>query len=553
MPLPHILGSFRQVHSAVQRVVGSPRRERSQNQLLEPLSIANTHLSRIETLLGTIAKLQAEQLRVLQRSVPNTSGTPYADMDIDSILAPSNRILNQTQKLPEVQGQLFGESGRPQARPEQPATLKPSDYTQLNSKGQPIAKEVPVKATEISSAGRPVAAPVASGMAEGAAGAGEAAAGAEAATGALAGLRAGLAALGPVAVAAGAAIVAGKVIFETAAKSVAIAIGAVTSAMNAAQLPITSTIDALKGFRDSVTAVGRGVSEFVRLANPAYVQQFELAADDLTASIGRGLIPVLQAATKFTRGFADIAFRLSPVMERLTRSFDPIVNAIPKFVNQLEPSIRAIEKFIGSLAELNESQSETLIDAVSFSLNVMNAQLVIAVTGMELMTNTLKALADISNGIMKDLTGSTSLFGAFKGGGREGDISNKSVGATARPATIGSIEDYGKKAQQAAYSLGSASTPAEKTEKNTENIYKLLVSWFSSAEQFPDRMTKAFLDSDIGKAFLKLASMKTSDVVKEISPEAGQVIDRARDAGRFIDRQRDNASGFLRDTFGIDV
>lgn len=56
----------------------------------------------------------------------------------------------------------------------------------------------------------------------------------------------------------------------------------------------------------------------------------------LTASIGRGLLPTLQFATKVTRGFADVVFTLSGPVGRLTDSvlkplgsvFDTLVSTV---------------------------------------------------------------------------------------------------------------------------------------------------------------------------------------------------------------------------------
>ncbi|VTR95211.1 unnamed protein product [Gemmata massiliana] len=50
-------------------------------------------------------------------------------------------------------------------------------------------------------------------------------------------------------------------------------------------------IGMLGEFRDSVTAVGNALGQFVQLASPAIVQRFKFASDDLTASSGRRSFP----------------------------------------------------------------------------------------------------------------------------------------------------------------------------------------------------------------------------------------------------------------------
>jgi hypothetical protein len=60
-----------------------------------------------------------------------------------------------------------------------------------------------------------------------------------------------------------------------------------------------------------IGAVQGAVGRFVQLASPGEFNRFQLAVDDLQASIGRALIPVLEQATRFVRAVGNAFFGLS--------------------------------------------------------------------------------------------------------------------------------------------------------------------------------------------------------------------------------------------------
>ncbi len=203
-----------------------------------------------------------------------------------------------------------------------------------------------------------------------------------------------------------------------------------TAALNLVQAPALAIVGALKGMRDSMTALGSSVAEFVQLASPVHVQRFKIAADDLTASIGKILIPVMEFATKLTRRFADVIFTLSGPLQKLMGAFfKPLGAIIDALVTVSSPLINLLAMLIDAFAELADT-----------------------IGGF--ITRGLKAL------------------------GLDGKGLKDSTGAAVRPATIGSVEDYGRKAQQAAFSLGTAAGPEERSAKGIEDIYKFLKEGF---------------------------------------------------------------------------
>lgn len=60
-----------------------------------------------------------------------------------------------------------------------------------------------------------------------------------------------------------------------------------------------------------IAAVNVGIARFVKLANPGVFQRFQLAIDDLYASIGRALTPVLVKLTDVFRSIGSVIFSLS--------------------------------------------------------------------------------------------------------------------------------------------------------------------------------------------------------------------------------------------------
>lgn len=70
----------------------------------------------------------------------------------------------------------------------------------------------------------------------------------------------------------------------------------------------------------AVSSIQMQVARFVKLANPAEFQRFQQAVDDLYASIGRVLTPVLQAATDLFRSLGGALFGLNESGQRAIRA-----------------------------------------------------------------------------------------------------------------------------------------------------------------------------------------------------------------------------------------
>jgi hypothetical protein len=253
----------------------------------------------------------------------------------------------------------------------------------------------------------------------------------------------------------------------------------------------------LKGFRDSVTAIGNSVAEFVQLASPVHVQRFVIASEDLTASIGKILIPMMEFATKTTRAFADVIFTLSGPLKRLTEAgFDQLATVFDAAMDTLTPFIPLLTSWINLMALAMESQAAWM-----------------------------KMIGQLNH---------LFSFGGAAGGGK---ILKDSTGAAVRPAQFTSVEAYGKAAQQAAFSLGSAADPAEQTSLTVKDIYNLLVSWAGKLENLPQSIADAIKN-------------KTAEVVRDVADVPRELGAAGRDAGRWLEERGSDIERRARDIFG---
>lgn len=260
-------------------------------------------------------------------------------------------------------------------------------------------------------------------------------------------------------------------------------IGAFTNAISSINAPVIAAADQLRQFTAAATAMGRAVEPFVRLANPGVVQRFTLASEDLTASIGRFLVPVMLTATNITRAFADVMFKLSGPLNYLVKSvFDPLTNIIPKLTNELEPLLNEL----GDLAKITGDALKPFVTAITQeTADALRAVMPL----LKEFANELQVLALVLGNDLKNLSTAIEFGNGFVhlladinrlvGGVGAGRIFGASTGAAARPATTGSIEDYGRQAQLAAFSLGTGAMTAE--EKSADYLGKIW-DWLSKID-----------------------------------------------------------------------
>lgn len=351
-------------------------------------------------------------------------------------------------------------------------------------------------------------------------------------------------------IAAQAAKIIGKALIDLPAAP----IKAFADVINLIQAPLVGIVDALKGFVGAVGSLGSAVSEFVKLSNPIYVLKFNLAMEDLTASIGKILTPVLIASTAFVRAFADVIFKMSGPLEKLVAAFfDPLTELLPELVNMAAPFIEVFNEIVTVTAQVLAPVLKALAPlfvnlAIGFGafLAAVSAPIIItallalaaAFVGLVvIMLPVIAVLAAVGYALKKAFEYVAKLLGL------DTKAADSSVGAAVRPATIGSVEDYGKKAQQAAFSLGTAADPATKSADYLEKIWEAVSQFF---EKFPERL--ATYANDLAMAILKnLPGGEAARAGIDAGIDAGRRLEGAGDA--VARRARMLAAGDVGDFF----
>ncbi len=285
-------------------------------------------------------------------------------------------------------------------------------------------------------------------------------------------------------------------------------INAFATAVGAMQAPVVAVVDSLKSFVSAVGAVGSAISEFVKLSNPVYVQKFNMAMEDLMASIGKILTPILITSTAFVRAFADVIFKLSDPLQKLVAAFfDPLTEILPVIVNFMAPFVELFAEFAKIMAQVLAPIMKVLVPlfaAIALGLAAFLA-LGAAPTIIGAIVLAIGAFVSVVVSLAIAFAPLIILFGAIgyaiykltmyvaKFLGITG-IAGGSTGAAVRPASFGSVEDYGKKAQQAAFSLGTASGDVA---VESRDYLKMIAEYFLKGG-FKDDLKRLVPDLGIG-------------------------------------------------------
>ena len=86
----------------------------------------------------------------------------------------------------------------------------------------------------------------------------------------------------------------------------------------------------------------------VAKANPAAAFQFNRALDDLNATMGQILTPILNGVTDVVRGFADVLQGLKPAFELLTETIGDFLKFIGKALSELADLMGSKGKSVGA-------------------------------------------------------------------------------------------------------------------------------------------------------------------------------------------------------------
>lgn len=230
----------------------------------------------------------------------------------------------------------------------------------------------------------------------------------------------------------------------------------------------------LNWFVSAVTNIGNSVAGFVALASPVHVQKFKLATDDLVATIGHMLLPVMEYGTELVRAFADSMMPLiRPAQELLSALFKPLTALMPTLANMggavaraLGALIRIVTPFLNVFGQIFELIGKIVGTGVEMVFHVLAVNLEVFAAVMKPFLDILVIGLEAVNRVMERALRWVRAFLRLP------TVAGKSTGMAARPATFSSVEEYGRKAQQAAFSLGKS--PEQEMAQGVINIHKLL-------------------------------------------------------------------------------
>lgn len=176
-------------------------------------------------------------------------------------------------------------------------------------------------------------------------------------------------------------------------------------------------------------AIGAAALSTVGTANPAVMEMFNQALEDITGVIGRSLIPVIELMTEGARMFGDFLASIIPDTAGL---FEPLYEVMDALKTAIDPLIPLIRDFLSGSLEVLAGVVRNLADAIVWVLNKIPG-------------------ASVSTG------GSQNNWGS-------------SHGAAAGGATYGAVDDLNKGAIAGAYGMGGGANPAERTAKSAEKL-----------------------------------------------------------------------------------
>lgn len=308
----------------------------------------------------------------------------------------------------------------------------------------------------------------------------------------------------------------------------------------AAAAPLAVT-GALGAAANAVTGVGQGIAGIVEKANPAAVQRFTYALDDLTATFGKILAPVLDVVTQFTRLAADILTGVAgplsqavgaisqAVFSALQPAFEVVNRYLQQFANvvtAVTPAVEAVVTVFGELLEALRPLGDVLADTFG-ALYVEAARAVADAlkTAAPYMVAFAKVLQDVVKWVsdgMRELLGLVGVSGTETKPVKPGS----SVGAAARNTQLSDVTSLLDRARTSAYKIGTAAEdPVKRTASAVEEIRR-------RAEEIYDQLLE--LPDQIGEYILGLPDKLATAIKNAVIPgrDATSAISKAASIGR---------------------
>lgn len=208
---------------------------------------------------------------------------------------------------------------------------------------------------------------------------------------------------------------------------------------------------AAQGAISSLNSVFGPIASIVEKMNPAAVEMFSRAMDDLTAVMGDLLLPILEAGTGLVRRFADILNSIVP-------AFDPIIEVIVELVGIMADLLLPIFEAVTPLIQLFGAILKSMMPVVQFLADIFKK--VLGVIGMftKALVELWNTLANSWIGRRLGLKGITEV---------KPSLDKSSVGKAIYSTGFTSAEELGKASRAAALKGGIGKSYDQQTAENT--------------------------------------------------------------------------------------
>lgn len=174
--------------------------------------------------------------------------------------------------------------------------------------------------------------------------------------------------------AAGVADVAGG--GAAAAKTASQALGTANAALAKLGTTAAQATHLLTAGADAVKSLAEPIAALVKLNNPAAVKAFDRAMADAYATIGKQLLPVMQALTRSAKvmgdTYAGLETHLRPAIKGIADALESAFKAVSEAALKNAPAIAALAVTIGEMAKASAGSIAILAKMSGYFLGVPN-------------------------------------------------------------------------------------------------------------------------------------------------------------------------------------
>lgn len=347
--------------------------------------------------------------------------------------------------------------------------------------------------------------------------------------------------------------VLGVVIGAVAVAAVAAA-GAVLAVPAAFAGMVAGIVTAIPLMGMALIELGNQMASFVKLASPATVMLFNRAVEDFQAMIGRALTPALEFVTKLIRNAADSMGFLAKIGTTVMRALAPVGGVfevifqlagrmgerLAGVFSALEPAINAFASAMETLFKELEPIGDAIIDSIGGALQqAIKAVLPYAIAFAQILGDWAREIPKLIDQIMAffglidkaeakpGAAAIAAIAGGAAAGGVPGTDKNSSVGAAAKSATVGSIDEVMKKTMVSAFSLGTdaKADPAVRTASAMEALS-------AKVNEAREQILLAF---GIAEERVRIGVEKVENFAKQMEPVVAKAIEIAVDVAMAVD------------------